>query len=397
MRRLRRTMRMERLESRSLLAAALGIADVVVDQATGEPQVATSIEIDNAAGIRAATVEILYDPNLLQADLASVRAGTIWEGKGVAIANLNDQDGKVTAFIFATEDMNLSSGTLLDIDFMFHDDSPADARAHLGLGAVRINEGDIPISAAPLPGHKTIDGSITRQAGAALPQLQDPVKPTPQPRSPGQHAVTAPREQPQANAPEQIAPAPQGPVPVVPHQDQTPPQPPTASQNHTPQQQSAAAVIPAASMGPTPVPATHAGFLCAPRSSAMEPSQVDAGGFSDVLPPLVDAAAQLASVQPLTNPIAEAPLLPVAALEEPNKVLSSSVSDSPPGLETAKAKQLLDTTEFPRRTPLMPKALPLFAGSAKSGNTDAFSSALLWMFRRRGVEPQHGSEEAQEH
>src|SRR5690606_31850205 len=154
MRRLRRTMRMERLESRSLLAAALGIADVVVDQATGEPQVATSIEIDNAAGIRAATVEILYDPNLLQADLASVRAGTIWEGKGVAIANLNDQDGKVTAFIFASEDMSLTSGSLLDIDFVFNEDTPANARAHVGLGSVRLNEGDIPISPVPMPGHQ---------------------------------------------------------------------------------------------------------------------------------------------------------------------------------------------------------------------------------------------------
>src|SRR5690606_24505880 len=93
-------------------------------------------------------------------------------------------------------DMSLSSGTLLDIDFMFNEGTPADARAHVGLGSVRLNEGNIPISAVPMPGHKTINGSITRGAGAVRPQIQEPVRSALRPDVPVQSAVAVRSEVP---------------------------------------------------------------------------------------------------------------------------------------------------------------------------------------------------------
>ncbi len=379
--RLRRTMRMERLESRSLLAAALGIADVVVDQATAEPQVATSIEINNAAGIRAATVEILYDQNLLQADLASVRAGSIWEGKGVAIANLNDQDGKITAFIFATEDMSLSSGTLLDIDFMFNEGTPEDARAHVGLGSVRLNEGDIPVSAVPMPGHKTIDGSITRQAGAGRPQIQEPIRSAPRPDVPVQFAVAVRNEVPQASATQRLPEPSRVAAPSV-----------AAKAVATPPQELPMHRRPLAGDGPQPATETHDRFHCAPWSGTTSgkiienPPLATAGVSNNLLlpPPAEFVIDTLSSQAAVKGPAGEARALPFAVLEKPGILTGRSAPDSPHVLLAVKAKQVSEVLDPVQRSPVMVKSLPLFVSSASSNHAARFSDPLLWLLSGRG-------------
>jgi hypothetical protein len=197
----RRRMRLEQLESRTLLAATIGIPDLVLDGDSPDSQFVASVEIANAPGVRAATVEIHYDQTLLQADLDSVRAGSIWDGKAVAIANVNESEGTITAFVFATEDMSLSSGSLLDIDFLFNDDTVGTARANISVGSLRLNEGDIPVSSTPIRGQSAIDGSITRKASAESTQsAAAPTRPQSHPLPQPSLATTKP-----ANLPDHAA------------------------------------------------------------------------------------------------------------------------------------------------------------------------------------------------
>ena len=401
--RLRRTMRMERLESRSLLAAALGIADVVVDQTAGEPQVATSIEINNAAGIRAATVEILYDQNLLQADLASVRAGSIWEGKGVAISNLNDEDGKITAFIFASEDMSLTSGSLLDIDFVFNEDTPANARAHVGLGSVRLNEGDIPISPVPMPGHQTIDGSITRGAGPAQRDApaaaQSPLQPgsPPKPTLPRHAADTLPRETPQVRAPQR----PSSPVPAA-----APTAPPTIIKHQALPRPNGLL----ASETSQPDPVHHGSLHCAPASSAATETMLDTlaqpfgplidSPLGEVAVALAEYTADLPGPQAVAEypavgePPAEAPNLAGSLIEKPTATGEQPAADSADALLATRAKPALEVGGTVRRSHPTPKTFSLFIGSPQSSRAGGFSEPLLWLLsHREPVEPQSDGEE----
>ncbi len=384
--RLRRTMRMERLESRSLLAAALGIADIVIDQTAGEPQVATSVEINNAAGIRAATVEILYDQELLQADLASVRAGSIWEGKGVAIANLNDEGGKITAFIFASEDMNLSSGSLLDIDFVFNEDSPGNARAHVGLGSVRLNEGDIPISAAPIPGQATIGGSITRRSGptptdtsasANSPQRPAPLRPTLPLRPVGQPT-------PQPTAPPQQLGLPLGVAPVA-AANVTSPRFPSQSSGPT-----AAENQPTSSQG-------HTDNHCAPITAAGRVSSQDLHAASSYSAPLT-AIDQLSAddweqVTELVGPPAptdpntgdgSALALPLLSplTEQPAVATNQAVAGPPEAALADRAKQAPGADDTPKRPMLPPRPVSLYGGSANPSRSGGFGT-LLWLLSQR--------------
>lgn len=394
--RLRRTMRIERLESRSLFAAALGIADIVIDQATGESQVATSIEINNAAGIRAATVEIIYDQDLLQADLSSVRAGTIWEGKGVAIANLNDEDGKITAFVFSTEDMSLSSGTLLDIDFIFNDDSPANARARVGLGSVRINEGDIPISAAPIPGQKTIAGSITRQADSIRPDTQNPVE------LPLKSAPSKPAPLPRPTATWGAEFTPQWKAPSYPPASRPAALPVSSQQSSPASNSSPTAEEPAAG------PQDHTSLHCTPISNA-DIAAVTAGGdtafpvasasaIDEALPHVLEHSADLFGPQPpvedaLDEGLSDAPAL-LGPITEPTAVTADlPLVESADMQPIVRAKQALDAGDYPRRLPLPGRAVAWSTGSQAPSRSNGFSS-LLWLLSHRSPsEPQSDYED----
>src|SRR5690606_14960631 len=93
-------------------------------------------------------------------------------GKGLAIANINEQDGTLTAFVFATQDLQLSTGTLLDIDFAFLGAANENAAAHLQLDDLRLNEGEIPVegmTTEPVKNHSDTSPRPGRSSAADLP------------------------------------------------------------------------------------------------------------------------------------------------------------------------------------------------------------------------------------
>ena len=142
---LRRRFGFERLESRSLMAA-----DFVSEsppQATSispisESPFAASIDIDSVRGLRAASVEIRFDQDKLKADQTSVRAGSAWGGKGLAIANVNNDEGTINIFLFAANETDGASGSLIEIDFQRHESSTDDRPPKIDVESLRINDGD---------------------------------------------------------------------------------------------------------------------------------------------------------------------------------------------------------------------------------------------------------------
>jgi len=141
---LRRRFGFERLESRLLMAAdfAPEISPRGNTNTSAEAPFAASIDIDAVQGLRAASVEIRFDQDKFKADQTSVRAGSAWGGKGLAIANVNNDEGTINIFLFAANETDGASGSLIEIDFQRHDSPTDDQPPKIGVESLRINDGD---------------------------------------------------------------------------------------------------------------------------------------------------------------------------------------------------------------------------------------------------------------
>ena len=51
-----------------------------------------------------------------------MRAGSAWGGKGISIANVDNDEGTINIFIFSARETELSHGSLIEIDFQRSDD-----------------------------------------------------------------------------------------------------------------------------------------------------------------------------------------------------------------------------------------------------------------------------------
>lgn len=141
---LRRRFGFERLESRLLMAAdfAPEISPRGNANTGAEAPFAASIDIDAVQGLRAASVEIRFDQDKFKADQTSVRAGSAWGGKGLAIANVNNDEGTINIFLFAANETDGASGSLIEIDFQRHESPTDDQPPKIDVESLRINDGD---------------------------------------------------------------------------------------------------------------------------------------------------------------------------------------------------------------------------------------------------------------
>ena len=117
MHKFRRSLSVERLEGRSLLAADFGIPEVKLYSGDEPAVVGNSLDIEDVQGLRGASVQIHFDQERLRVDSKAVRAGTAWDGKGMAIANINHIDGIINAFVFSIHELEDATGSLIEIDF----------------------------------------------------------------------------------------------------------------------------------------------------------------------------------------------------------------------------------------------------------------------------------------
>ncbi len=159
-----RSLFVQPLESRRLLAAV-----DIPDDLTGDASalVSVPINVNDAAAIRGAEIHLKYDTELLDLDSDAITAGTVWTGTDTQVtANVDDAAGTVTIFVSASAGLLTGSGSLVILKFTVADSAVAGDTAVLDLTNVTLNEGQIPVTPASVPGSDATDGLITIIAGS---------------------------------------------------------------------------------------------------------------------------------------------------------------------------------------------------------------------------------------
>jgi hypothetical protein len=133
--------RFERLEERKLFSLSNFLMESSLPE---ESQESALIYLPEISGLRAASVELTYNQDLVKIDSKSLRAGSIWGNRGLAIANVDEEAGRIVAFIFASREVPAGAGSLLEFDFT-HNESSHSSRDQLEfiIESLSLNEGKI--------------------------------------------------------------------------------------------------------------------------------------------------------------------------------------------------------------------------------------------------------------
>jgi hypothetical protein len=160
MSRSKRRLSLQSLETRRLLAAV-----EIPENLVGAPSAVVSVpvNIDTAAGVRAAEIRLSYDTNLLDLTEAAVTAGTVWAAAAdtQVTANVNDTAGTVVIFVSSSSDLAAISGSLVQLGFTIASNATLGNTTPLNLTFARLNEGLVPVAPAPAPGVDPTDGLLT--------------------------------------------------------------------------------------------------------------------------------------------------------------------------------------------------------------------------------------------
>lgn len=156
----RRRLCLENLEFRRLLAAVTVPDDL---QAPAGSEIAAPITIDSGAGVRAAEIHLAYDPALLDLQTSDITAGTVWASGSdtQVVVNLNAQDGQIVIFVSAPQAAGDQAGSLVTLQFTVRQGAAVGSEAVIDLIEVRLNEGAIDVTPAPVAGDDSTDGRIT--------------------------------------------------------------------------------------------------------------------------------------------------------------------------------------------------------------------------------------------
>lgn len=158
--RLLRRLSFESMESRRLLA----VVDIPDDlQGIPQQQVASPVNIDNAAGIRGAEIRLKYDPSVLDINAAQIVKGSVWgnDPNVQVVANVDAANGLISVFIFGADGLPAGSGSLVNFNFTVRAGATVGSTTTLDLTEVRLNEGGIPVTPEPQTGADATDGVIT--------------------------------------------------------------------------------------------------------------------------------------------------------------------------------------------------------------------------------------------
>ncbi len=88
-------LRCEILESRRLATA-----DLI--ETIGET-VGVTVESSIVTGVRAAEIELKYDPRKLELNAADIQPGEAWKGQASLLSHIDEDAGAVKIFLFAVE------------------------------------------------------------------------------------------------------------------------------------------------------------------------------------------------------------------------------------------------------------------------------------------------------
>lgn len=133
--------RFERLENRTLFSLSHFLVDTSLQKESVDSAL---ISLPEISGLRAASVELTYNQDAIKIDPKSLRAGTIWGNRGLAIANVDEEAGRIVAFIFASREVPAGAGSLLEFDFAHNDLNPSEKdQIEFVIETISLNEGKI--------------------------------------------------------------------------------------------------------------------------------------------------------------------------------------------------------------------------------------------------------------
>jgi VCBS repeat-containing protein len=142
----------------------LPVADPLVNipttlRSTPGGMVTVPVNIDNADGLEAVDLPLAYDTSVLDLAVAGVRTGSVTAG-GTLIVNLNEAAGLVRVALAMTTPRPAGGGTLVEFDYQV---SPTASlgTTRLDLQSVSLNEGELVLTPAPVPGADPTDGLLT--------------------------------------------------------------------------------------------------------------------------------------------------------------------------------------------------------------------------------------------
>lgn len=168
----RRTRRLgyEFLESRRLLSTTTLAETVptvrveIPDQNVALPvsQFTVPVNIGSAAGLRGAELQLRYDSTVLDTDEDSLTAGSIWSPDAAqVVANVDDEAGTITVWIFQADEIDPQAGSLVNIQFRVISQVTSGSTTLINLTDARLNEDQIAADPAPQTGQDETDGLVT--------------------------------------------------------------------------------------------------------------------------------------------------------------------------------------------------------------------------------------------
>ncbi|MEO9590431.1 fibrinogen-binding protein [Rhodopirellula bahusiensis] len=153
-----RVLTTERLEGRHLMASvSLDAIGPAISGPTMAQESVASIRVEDAHNLRAAEIRFEFDPNLVRIEKEDIRAGAIWNDRASIIANVDDSTGTVVAYVFSTQPILGSDGSLLDIQLDQSRHEACLTPTKLDLQQVRLNEGTIELESEPVVGPDPTD------------------------------------------------------------------------------------------------------------------------------------------------------------------------------------------------------------------------------------------------
>lgn len=123
-------LRCEVLESRRLMAADLGAP------------LSIAVESSGLEGLRAAEIQLNYDPRSLNIEAADIRPGAAWKEQASLVTNVDADAGSVRIFLFSIEPIDTQRGKLVDLHFEVNEGNAID-RSSVALSHIRLNEGEL--------------------------------------------------------------------------------------------------------------------------------------------------------------------------------------------------------------------------------------------------------------
>jgi hypothetical protein len=161
----KRKLRFESLEGR-VLAANFSMTELS-HQSSG---LNTPIEMMDVEGLRAAEIKIDYDPAVFATDNRSINAGSVWKGRGMVVANVDEVAGTITAFVFTSEPVERPSGNLVEIEFRkisnaTHEETLESQRSTIGIQKVSLNEQEVVLQGDTPSGDEKYSRPSVRVAG----------------------------------------------------------------------------------------------------------------------------------------------------------------------------------------------------------------------------------------